>query len=99
MQEYKYKFHFFTFSGSKMCPVDDTSLSETPIFPDNFCKRNLMELECYCSGKNGGCQWTGPLKDLKVGGTYRFVFKISGKVTHVLQVIVQIRDFSGKKNK
>ena len=70
-----------------MCPVDDFPLSETSIFPDNFCKRKLMELECYCSGKSGGCQWKGPLKNLKVGGMLCFVFKILGKVTHVLQLI------------
>ena len=50
-----------------MCPVDSTVLSKEKTFPDRFCNRNLMALECFCSGKAEGCCWKGAFEFLEVG--------------------------------
>ena len=56
------------YSEFKMCSVDSTVLSKKKIFPDRFCNRELMALECFCSRKNEGCCWKGAFEFLKVGG-------------------------------
>jgi hypothetical protein len=64
------------YSGSKMCPKDNTTISTEQIFPDKFCERKIMELQIFCSNKHRGCNWTGPLKFFKV--CVNFYIKIKG---------------------
>jgi hypothetical protein len=66
------------YSGSKMCPKDNTVISMEQIFPDTFCNREIMELQILCSNEHRGCNWTGPLKFSKVcvNSIYQKVFII-----------------------
>eukprot|EP00117_Sycon_ciliatum_P044375 scpid79394/ scgid32025/ TNF receptor-associated factor 5 len=50
-------------SGKNQCPVDRETVQET--FPDNHCKREVLSLEVYCDSCSHGCEWRGPLRDLK----------------------------------
>ena len=56
----------FLYSGSKMCFEDGTPLSEQQIFRDVACNREMMQLQCFCPGKNRGCNWSDALEFLEV---------------------------------
>ncbi|CAB3996607.1 TNF receptor-associated factor 3 [Paramuricea clavata] len=48
-------------NGNK-CPLDDKELTPESIFRDEFCNRQILELQCFCRNKNLGCEWTGRLR-------------------------------------
>ena len=48
------------------CPVDNTSMSNTQLFKDNFAKREVLSLNVKCSAVELGCIWNGELRDLEV---------------------------------
>eukprot|EP00117_Sycon_ciliatum_P043389 scpid40615/ scgid31421/ TNF receptor-associated factor 3; CD40 receptor-associated factor 1; TRAFAMN len=50
---------------SKTCPVDKRQLSKTDIYPDNWCRREVMCLTCKCRHVQEGCTWHGQLKDFE----------------------------------
>ena len=57
----------YNFRGSNRCPKTcDAVLSLQKINRDEFCNREIMELKCFCRGKNQRCEWQGCLKDLEV---------------------------------
>ena len=68
--------YYYYYSGSKMCPEDNTTISTEQIFLDKFCEREIMELQIFCSNKHRSCNWTGPLKFSKV--CVNFYIKIKG---------------------
>ena len=48
------------------CPLDKEEISQEGIFPDNACRREILNLEVSCNFMNGGCSWIGHLKSLDV---------------------------------
>ncbi|CAB4008737.1 tumor necrosis factor receptor-associated factor 6 [Paramuricea clavata] len=52
-------------NGDKRCPLDDTELSLQNIFQDVFCNRQILQLQCFCTNRNLGCEWTGHLRILE----------------------------------
>ena len=49
-----------------ICPLDQEEINPDSIFPDNACRREILNLEVYCSFMTSGCEWIGPLKNLEV---------------------------------
>ncbi|XP_062498842.1 TNF receptor-associated factor 3-like [Corticium candelabrum] len=47
------------------CPMDNELLKSDEIFPDNFCKREILSLNVRCHNKEKGCDWRGALKELE----------------------------------
>ena len=47
--------------------MDGRPLELTEIFPDVCCKREILQLVCFCKNKKFGCVWKGELRDLEVG--------------------------------
>jgi hypothetical protein len=47
------------------CPLDNEQLSKDEIFPDNFCRREVLSLTVRCGYNKKGCPWLGALKDLE----------------------------------
>ncbi|XP_062523453.1 TNF receptor-associated factor 3-like isoform X2 [Corticium candelabrum] len=47
------------------CPLDNEPLRKDEIFPDNFCRREVLSLTVLCSNKEFGCSWKGQLKELE----------------------------------
>lgn len=37
-------------------------------FPDNACRREILNLDVYCTNAANGCSWVGKLKQLDVSG-------------------------------
>ncbi len=60
------------YSGSGLCPADNTVLLMEQIHPDKFCDREIMKLEVRCSNKHRGCEWTGPFQFLEVRTNFYF---------------------------
>lgn len=49
------------------CFNELSALSCLQIYPDNFAKREILQLTVHCRNfKTHGCEWLGTLKDLKV---------------------------------
>lgn len=53
-----------------ICPLDKEEISQEGIFPDNACRREILNLEVACNYAKGGCPWVGHLKELEVGEKY-----------------------------
>jgi hypothetical protein len=49
-----------------ICPLDQEEINPDSIFPDNACRREILNLEVYCSFMTSGCEWIGALKNLEV---------------------------------
>ncbi len=49
-----------------LCPLDREGISSDGIFPDNACRREILNLEVNCNFITGGCPWVGHLKELEV---------------------------------
>ena len=49
-----------------ICPLDQEEIKADSIFPDNACRREILNLEVYCPFVSGGCDWKGQLKILEV---------------------------------
>ena len=49
-----------------ICPLDKEEINPDSIFPDNACRREILNLEVYCTFMTSGCEWVGPLKNLEV---------------------------------
>lgn len=47
------------------CPLDKEEISQEGIFPDNACRREILNLAVHCNYKAGGCPWAGRLKELE----------------------------------
>lgn len=41
------------------------------IFPDNFCRREVLSLTVRCKNKANGCDWLAALKELEVSESKR----------------------------
>ena len=48
-------------SPSRECPL---CRKEFNIYPNKWLKRELYQLKVYCTHRNEGCDWAGPLKEL-----------------------------------
>ncbi|XP_060566539.1 TNF receptor-associated factor 6-like [Ruditapes philippinarum] len=48
------------------CPVDNQSLDERQLFPDNFAKREILALTVKCPNHTKGCDQTTVLKHLQI---------------------------------
>jgi hypothetical protein len=46
-----------------LCPLDKEPISRESIFPDNACRREILNLDVLCG--SSGCQWAGKLSDLE----------------------------------
>ncbi|XP_065647117.1 TNF receptor-associated factor 6 isoform X5 [Hydra vulgaris] len=52
--------------GRPNCPIDNYSINEEQIYPDNFALREILELKVRCqNSKTHSCKWLGSLKMLK----------------------------------
>ena len=49
-----------------ICPIDKEEIHQDSIFPDNACRREILNLNVYCNFSASGCEWVGPLKNLEV---------------------------------
>ena len=49
-----------------ICPIDKEEIHQDSIFPDNACRREILNLDVYCKFAGSGCEWVGPLKNLEV---------------------------------
>ena len=52
-----------------ICPIDKEEIHPDSIFPDNACRREILNLDVYCKFAGSGCEWVGPLKNLEVCNT------------------------------
>ncbi|XP_047143195.1 TNF receptor-associated factor 5 isoform X2 [Hydra vulgaris] len=50
--------------GVLICPLDNSVLNPSKIFPDKAIERAIMQLKVKCSNVINGCEWTGELKIL-----------------------------------
>ncbi|XP_047143291.1 TNF receptor-associated factor 5 isoform X2 [Hydra vulgaris] len=50
--------------GVLICPLDNSVLNPSKIFPDKAIERAVMQLKVKCSNVINGCEWTGELKIL-----------------------------------
>ncbi|XP_065181188.1 uncharacterized protein LOC135811874 isoform X2 [Sycon ciliatum] len=50
-------------SGNEICPVDHEPV--TCAFEDNYARREVANLEVYCSMSTKGCTWTGKLRNVE----------------------------------
>ena len=48
------------------CPVDNTRVSNSQLFKDNFAKREVLSLNVKCAAEDYGCTWHGELRNLEV---------------------------------
>lgn len=48
-----------------ICPLDKEEITQEGIFPDNACRREILNLEVGCNYMAGGCSWVGRLKDVE----------------------------------
>ena len=55
-----------------ICPLDKEDINADSIFPDNACRREILNLEVYCPFVSGGCEWIGQLKKLEVSIIKRY---------------------------
>lgn len=46
------------------CPMDNEILNKDEVFPDNFCKREILNLTVLCKNRVNGCSWKGQLREL-----------------------------------
>ncbi|XP_066280948.1 TNF receptor-associated factor 3-like [Branchiostoma lanceolatum] len=46
------------------CPLDGEDLKKEEVFPDKFCKREILSAIVYCTFKSNGCTVEIPLQDL-----------------------------------
>ncbi|XP_022792754.1 TNF receptor-associated factor 6-like [Stylophora pistillata] len=51
--------------AGRKCPLDNEPLSEAELYPDNFAKREVMNLKVFCRMKQRGCAWKGELGKLQ----------------------------------
>lgn len=51
-------------SGENRCPVDNTSVIREQLFPDNFAKREILNLQVKCPKSKEGCGTVEVLKQL-----------------------------------
>ena len=70
-----------------ICPLDKEVISQEGIFPDNACRREILNLEVNCNFVAGGCPWAGHLKDLEASHAFYTNFLImlltcNGKIPH-----------------
>ncbi|CAB3987422.1 TNF receptor-associated factor 1 [Paramuricea clavata] len=47
------------------CPLDNRELSPQQIHEDVACNSEILKLQCFCTNKNLGCEWTGQLSVLE----------------------------------
>ncbi|XP_065659975.1 TNF receptor-associated factor 6-A-like [Hydra vulgaris] len=52
--------------GVLICPLDNSILDSSKIFPDTAIERVIMQLKVKCNNFSNGCEWTGELKILNV---------------------------------
>ncbi|XP_065659981.1 TNF receptor-associated factor 5-like isoform X2 [Hydra vulgaris] len=50
--------------GVLICPLDNSILDSSKIFPDTAIERVIMQLKVKCNNFSNGCEWTGELKIL-----------------------------------
>ncbi|XP_065659853.1 TNF receptor-associated factor 6-like [Hydra vulgaris] len=53
-------------NGALICPLDNSILNSSKIFPDIAIERVIMQLKVKCSNFSNGCEWTGELKILNI---------------------------------
>ena len=46
--------------------------NETQTFPDNACRREILNLDVYCTHVASGCGWIGKLKELDVSSDVKY---------------------------
>ena len=49
--------------GSIVCPLCRVEQDESEFYPDNYDRREIMNLKIYCDQQEKGCGWKGELKD------------------------------------
>lgn len=57
---------FFPRESEARCPVDNQPLEEKQVFPDNFAKREILQLNVKCPNHPAGCDQLVVLKHLQV---------------------------------
>ncbi|KAJ7383310.1 hypothetical protein OS493_029277 [Desmophyllum pertusum] len=50
--------------GSYVCPVDKTPFAANQVFPDNFMKREVLNLVVACPNSSDDCMWRGEVRHI-----------------------------------
>ena len=50
---------------SLACPVCREELTSNQVYPDNACKRDVLNLQVKCDQLEAGCTWIGDLRQLQ----------------------------------
>ncbi|KAJ7323424.1 TNF receptor-associated factor 6 [Desmophyllum pertusum] len=53
--------------GSYVCPVDKTPFAANQVFPDNFMKREVLNLVVACPNSSDDCMWRGEVRHIDKG--------------------------------
>jgi TNF receptor-associated factor 4 len=56
----------FFFSVVPRCPSCQQPISKEKIVNDNNLQKEIQNFEIYCTYKDKGCDWDGPLRDFPV---------------------------------
>jgi len=49
---------YFTAKGdSNICPIDQEQIEDSEFFKDRHARREILQLDCYCTNKENGCGW------------------------------------------
>ena len=58
--------YLFRESEDARCPYDNERLEEGQIFPDNFAKREIMDMKVRCHNAKYGCLLMSELRQMEV---------------------------------
>ena len=62
----KYISYFCCSESDPRCPVDNQSLTKSELFPDNYAKREILNLTVKCPNYKKGCDQVVTLSDIQV---------------------------------
>jgi len=68
---------FFYRNGSVSCPIDNEPITPKQHFNDRAREKEILNLECFCTNRARGCQWTGTILDLQVSECWCYI--VGGK--------------------
>jgi len=55
---------YFTAKGnSQICPIDKEEIEESEYFKDRHARREILQLQCYCTNRESGCTWEGTVNE------------------------------------
>ena len=74
-------FRFLFSESDARCPIDNQKLSKHELFPDNYAKREILNLFVKCPNYKKGCDLVVTLSDVQVNkGNFLIIKVISSRL-------------------